>query len=253
MDARTRASESIAQAKIELDRAMLEIDLIQTFDPALVGLLAHALTNYITVTSATVEMLQLSLRGVQDPDVPVWLEGISHTADLMQHSVSRLVSMSTPRDFPLKLDRVNLPVLFERACEYYRQRAKDAGVHISCNAVGPVPLAWADRVAVAVVADNLLSNAVRLSGPHGTVRVQVMTEPGHVLCSIRDSGPGLTREARERIFQPPPVRTGSGPGAQTGYGLSIAAEFVSRMDGDLWCESEAGKGACFSFRLPAIE
>ena len=88
----------------------------------------------------------------------------------MQHSVSRLVSMSTPRDFPLKLDRVNLPVLLERACEYYRQRAGGTGVQITCTAVGPVPLAWADRVAVAVVADNLLSNAVRLSGAarHGT-------------------------------------------------------------------------------------
>jgi hypothetical protein len=122
MDARTRASASISEAKKELDRALVEIDLIQTFDPALVGLFAHALSNYITVTSATVEMLQLSLRDFHDPDVPIWLEGIGRTADLMQHSVSRLVSMSTPRDFPLKLDRVNLAVLHERACEYYRQR-----------------------------------------------------------------------------------------------------------------------------------
>jgi signal transduction histidine kinase len=253
MDARTRASASIAQAKTELERALLEIDLIQTFDPAIVGLLAHALTNYITVTSATVEMLQLSLRGFHDPDVPVWLEGIGHTADMMQHSVSRLVSMSTPRDFPLKLDRVNLTVLLGRACEYYRQRASDTGVHISCNAVGLVPLVWADRVAVAVVADNLLSNAVRLSGDHGSVRVQIMTEPGHVVCSIRDSGPGLTQEVRERMFEPPRAAGGNGPAAHSGYGLSIAAEFVRRMDGDLWCESEPVKGACFSFRLPAIE
>ena len=147
MDARTRASTSIAIAKTELERALLEIDLIQTYDPALVGLLAHALTNYITVTSATVEMLQLTLRDFDDPDVPIWLEGIGRTADLMQHSVSRLVSMSTPRDFPLKLDRINLPVLMERACEYYRQRASDAHVHLTCQAVGPVPLSWADRVA----------------------------------------------------------------------------------------------------------
>lgn len=253
MDARTRASTSIAIAKTELERALLEIDLIQTFDPALVGLLAHALTNYITVTSATVEMLQLTLRDFDDPDVPIWLEGIGRTADLMQHSVSRLVSMSTPRDFPLKLDRINLPVLMERACEYYRQRASDAHVHLTCQAVGPVPLSWADRVAVAVVADNLLSNAVRLSGAHGTVRVQVMAEPGHVVCSIRDSGPGLTNEQRERIFQPPPAAGGSPPGTQAGYGLAVAADFIRRMDGDLWCESEPGRGACFSFRLPAIE
>jgi len=106
-------------------------------------------------------------------------------------------------------------------------------------------------VAVAVVADNLLSNAVRLSGAHGTVRVQVMAEPGHVVCTIKDSGPGLTPEQRARIFEP---RAAAGDGsAVSGYGLAVASEFVRRMDGDLWCDSEPGKGASFSVRLPAIE
>ena len=123
MDAKARAAAAIAEAKDELDRALSEIDMIQTFNPMLVGLVAHSLSNYISVTSATVEMLQLTLRGNQDPDVPIWLEGIGHTADLMQHSVSRLVSLSAPRDFPLKLDRVNVPVLMDRACEYFRRRS----------------------------------------------------------------------------------------------------------------------------------
>src|SRR5512144_2358765 len=121
MDAKARAAASIEQAKSELDRALAEIDMMQTFNPMLIGLVAHSLSNYISVTSATVEMLQLSLRDNADPDVPIWLEGIGHTADLMQHSVSRLVSLSAPRDFPLKLDRVNVPVLLERACDYYRR------------------------------------------------------------------------------------------------------------------------------------
>ena len=44
--------------------------MIQTYDPALVGLVAHALSNYISVTSATVEMLQLTLRDFQIPTSP---------------------------------------------------------------------------------------------------------------------------------------------------------------------------------------
>ena len=74
--------------------------MIQTYNPMLIGLVAHSLSNYISVTSATVEMLQLTLRDTSDAEVPIWLEGIGRTADLMQHSVSRLVSMSAPRDFP---------------------------------------------------------------------------------------------------------------------------------------------------------
>jgi len=254
MDAKARAAASIAEAKCELDRALAEIDMIRTFNPMLIGLVAHSLNNYIAVTSATVEMLQLSLRDNADPDVPIWLEGIGHTADMMQHSVSRLVSMSAPRDFPLKLDRVNISVLMDRACQYFRRRAVSTGTNITCSPIGQVPLAWADRVALAVVADNLLSNAVSASSPHGSVRVQVMSEPGHIVCSIKDSGAGLTDEERKALFESPlPPAAAPAEPPQQGYGFAIAKEFIRRMDGELWCESELGRGACFSFRLPAIE
>lgn len=254
MDAKARAAASITEAKSELDRALAEIDMMQTFNPMLIGLVAHSLSNYISVTSATVEMLQLTLRGNADPDVSIWLDGIGHTADLMQHSVSRLVSMSSPRDFPLKLDRVNVPVLMERACDYFRRRTGSNGAHVTCSAVGHVPLAWADRVGLAVVADNLLSNAVRVSSPHGHVRVQIMSEPGHIVCSIKDSGQGLTDDEQARLFEAPlPPAASPDEPPQHGYGLAVAQEFLRRMDGDLSCDSEPGHGACFSFRLPAIE
>ncbi len=80
-DARTRSVESITKAKLELDRALAELDTIRTFDPTLVSVVAHAMSNYITVTTATVEMLQISLRDYADSDVPIWLEGIAHAAE----------------------------------------------------------------------------------------------------------------------------------------------------------------------------
>jgi signal transduction histidine kinase len=253
MDAKTRAVESIEQAKVELDRALAEMDAIRTLDPALIGAVAHALSNYITVTAATVDMLQLTLRDHADDDVQNWLEGIDHATDLMQHSVGRLVSASAPRDFPLKLEHVNLRVLMERACEYYSRGGRSKRVTITCRSVGRVPLAWGDRVAIAVIADNLLSNAVQASAPHGSIDVQVMTEPGYVVCSVRDTGLGLTRDQQERLLNRSPLPVAPPAEPHTGFGLAIANEFVRRMDGDIWCESEPGRGATFSFRLPAID
>jgi signal transduction histidine kinase len=254
MDARTRAVTSIAQAKLELDRALAEVDAIRPFDPALIGAVAHALNNYISVTVATIEMLQLTLRGHDDPDVPIWLDGIRHATELMHHSVGRLVSTAAPTEFPLKLDYVSLPILMERACEYYRRRAETDSLTIVCATVGQIPLVWGDRVALGVVADNLLSNAVQFSRRHGTIHVQIMPEPGHVVCSIRDSGPGLTPEQQARLFSRP-LAEGRSPdaGPDVGFGLAVADAFLRRMDGDLWCQSEPGAGACFSFRLPALE
>ena len=155
-DAKQRAAAALTRASQELDRALREVDQIQTYDPALVGHVAHALGNYISVTAATVEMLRLNLRDYPDADVRNWVDGIGHAADLMMHSVNRLVSHSSPRDFPLKLERVNLALLMDRACEYFRHKPGAEHVPIACSALDAVPLAWGDRVAMAVVADNML-------------------------------------------------------------------------------------------------
>ena len=128
----------------------------------------------------------------------------------------------------------------ERACEYYRRKPGAEQVQITCGAVETVPLAWGDRVAIAVVVDNLLANALRAAHAHGgAVGVQLMAESGHVVCAVRQPGPELTRAQQDKAFQE--------------FGLSVAVEFIRRMDGDLWYDSESGNEGIFSFRLPAHE
>jgi len=76
-----------------------------------------------------------------------------------------------------------------------------------------------------------------------------------VMCSVRDEGPGLSQEDQGKLFQPgvqlSSVATGGE--ASSGYGLAVAKELIDKLDGDLWCESMLGDGACFSFRLPAYQ
>lgn len=231
-DARTRTVASISKAKAELDRALTELDAVRPLDPTVVGLVAHAMSHYTTVTTATVEMLELTLSDHSDPNVAMWLDGIAHAANLMQHFVGRLVEVTPPTDFPLKPDYINLHQLMQRTCEYYRRRADPQGVGIAIETEGTLPLVWADRVAVAVIASNLLSNAVEVSPSGSRVRVRMKREPGAVVCEVRDAGPD------ERPGEPH---------------LAIAREFIRRLGGDLWSAREAGKGATWSFRLAALD
>jgi signal transduction histidine kinase len=143
----------------------------------------------------------------------------------------------------LKQEYVDMPVLMSRACDFHRKSADLKQLQIVCRSIGEVPTAWADRVAVAVVADNLLSNAVKFSQPGGEIVVQVMPGPGGIVCSVLDNGPGLTSLEQAQLFDRGGRKSGK-------FGLAIAKEFVVRMGGRLWSDSEPGRGACFSFRLP---
>jgi len=111
----------------------------------------------------------------------------------------------------------------------------------------------ADAAALNQVLDNLLSNAVKFSPPGKQIRVTVR-EPGarYVECQVQDEGPGFTLEDKARMFR----RYGrlsarpTGGEPSTGLGLSIVKKLVLAMHGELACESVAGTGTTFAFRLP---
>lgn len=255
MDARARIVTSIEDARADLDRALAELQNVPVFDPTTVGFVARALNDYLTVTMVTMNMLGRALVDNPNPEVRTWVDGLQHVTQVMQHTVDRLLQVSTAGDFPLKLEPVNLFVLMDRACKHFGNEAHRKQISLEYRAVGEVSLVQADRVAVAVVAENLLSNAIKFSMPGTTVRVQLMSEPGSVVCAVRDQGPGLSLEDQARLYQKGVTLSAVPTGGESsgGFGLALAKEFIDRMGGALWCESEPGRGARFSFRLPAHE
>ncbi|MER3477669.1 MAG: hypothetical protein C4287_15755, partial [Leptolyngbya sp. ERB_1_2] len=77
------------------------------------------------------------------------------------------------------------------------------------------------------------------------------TEDNHVLICIADNGCGMTEEVRARLFDP--FFTTKSIGKGTGLGLSISYQvIVDKHAGELWCESESGKGAAFWIKIPIV-
>jgi signal transduction histidine kinase len=65
----------------------------------------------------------------------------------------------------------------------------------------------------------------------------------------------LSLEDQKRLFNRG-VRLGTATTAgesSSGFGLAIAKDLLERMGGSIWCESQPGQGACFSFRLPVYQ
>jgi signal transduction histidine kinase len=212
---------------------------------------AQALSSYAVVTDATLNLLKHALGDHPNKDVSTWLGGLQHTVVLMQHTIGRLVNRTGPGEFPLKLEHIDVVVLMTRACDYYRRAATTRPIEIVFKSSGDVPMAWADRVAVAAVADRLLSHACEASTAGGTIVVQVLPGPGGVVCSVLDAGPTLTHLEQMRLFDPEAVaHVDSETARATRYGLIVAKELVGRLRGRLWSDCEPGKGTRISFRLP---
>jgi signal transduction histidine kinase len=249
-DSRAQAVQAIENAMADLEEALVQLDRLPAHDASAIGFVAHATNSYLAVNEATLDLLTHALRDHPNAEVGKWLDGLRHLAILIHHTVGRLVRVA-PSDFPLKPAYMNLPLLMQRACDYYRNLAERKRLTLICQTIGEVPPAWADRVAVAVVADNLLSNAVKSSDAGSAIEVRVTPGPGGVICSVRVHGPGLSPFDHAGTVQPvTPSSTPLAAEPPTDFGLAIAKEFVERMGGKLWSESEPGQGTSFMFRLP---
>jgi signal transduction histidine kinase len=94
---------------------------------------------------------------------------------------------------------------------------------------------------------NLVSNALEAMPEGGEVRISAVPEDGAVLIRVEDTGPGIAPEIRSKLFQP---FVSAGKRNGLGLGLALSRQTVLDHGGEMWVESEPGRGAKFCFRLP---
>src|SRR4030095_12084704 len=255
IDAKQQAIASIVQARSHLESALSDMEKLPAFDPSTVPFAAHALSNFLSVTEKTIDLLRQSLPGDAGPDALRLLEGLRHATNLMMHTVSQMINNVTVGELKFHFEKIDLPHMVGRACAYYERLALRKHIRLRFDDTVDVPLIWSDRVAVAAVLDNLLSNAVKYSPIGESIHVKVGTRNGHAICSVQDEGPGISADDQQRLFQRG-VQLGTTPTggeASSGYGLAVAKELLEQLGGTIWVDSVEGQGACFSFRLPTFK
>ena len=254
-DAKEQIAAAIIRAQTDLDQALSDLDKLPPIDRDSVAFVAHALNNFLTVTEATIEFLMLSLADHPDPAIAIWLANLEHATNLMTRAVSQLMNNAVTPETKFRLEKVDVSLGLRRACAYYQSKADQKQIHIICGTFSEVPEAWTDRVAAGAVLDNLISNALKYSQPGKNIHIALYKEQDSVVCSVCDEGPGLSPEEQAQLFQRgvrlSPIPTGGE--SSTGYGLAVAKELVEQLGGSIWCESEPGKGSCFSVRLPIYQ
>jgi two-component system sensor kinase FixL len=125
-----------------------------------------------------------------------------------------------------------------------------AKVRVHYRSSPEVDRAVVDKIQIQQVLVNLLRNAVEAmdESPRRELTVELaLADPGQVCISVIDTGPGISAEVAERLFQPFVTTKTQG----MGVGLSICRSIIEAHGGRLWTESNPGGGTVFRFTIPA--
>jgi light-regulated signal transduction histidine kinase (bacteriophytochrome) len=183
-------------------------------------------------------------------------EEAGHFAQHIQYSVSRMeqliqdvlqYSQVIHEGSECAVAPVALRSSLEQALAVFQDRLDAAGAQLE---IGELPVVAAEETQLALVFQNLLSNALKYADPARILRIRIWAERDGESWTIRfsDNGIGFEPEFAERIFGLFKRLHGrSVPG--TGLGLAICRRIVERYDGEIWAEGKVHDGATFVFKL----
>ena len=152
------------------------------------------------------------------------------------------------RQEPLRVDQVA-----EKVFDDLRPQAQEKSIRLSQRlANGVDPVAMADEQRLTQVLTNLIGNALKFTDDNGHVELHISHQDNRILCEVRDDGCGIPADELPRVFdrfyQVQKVVTRKTGG--TGLGLAIVKHIVEAHGGQIWMESEFGKGTSVFFTLP---
>jgi len=247
-----KAAEAVSRAREELDRALNHLEVLANSDRERFSYSVHALNNYLMVVNTTLDLLSRTPAIMADRNAKRWLESLKQATKLMKSTARGVLTSINDSLPPLLLASVSMNEVAESACDAYQPKALRKKIRLIWEPTTGRDTVLTDGVAAGVVLDNLVSNAIKYSELGTEVSVEMTTETEAVVCSIRDSGPGLSVSDQERLFergvQLSPRPTGGEP--SNGYGLAISRDLALALGGQLHCRSALGKGTCFAFSLP---
>ncbi|MGE5806718.1 MAG: ATP-binding protein [Ignavibacteria bacterium] len=150
----------------------------------------------------------------------------------------------------LKFASVKPEDIIELGVTALMMQAAEKNLDLDTEIEENLPEVNADLEKIVFVFVNLLNNAIRFTKPNDKIQLSAHRLNGEVKFSIKDHGPGISKEDQEKLFQRF-TQVGKKSRQGWGLGLAISKEFVLAQGGKIWVESKEGEGSEFSFTLPA--
>jgi len=231
------------EERARLHKQLMHADRLATLGQLAAGV-AHELNEPLSSILGFAQLIQ------RDPGIPAGAKQDVQkivTASLHAREIIKKLLLFA-RQTPTFKGPVNLNHVVLGAIDLFKHQFEKEGIELVCVLSPEMPVLAADAGQLTQVLVNLVVNAVQAMPEGGRLAVQTHVQDGHVICTVQDTGVGMTEEVQNRLFVP--FFTTKEVNQGTGLGLPVVHGIITAHGGTITVTSTAGQGTEFTIRLP---
>ena len=209
---------------------------------------SHDLQEPLRMVSSFLQLLDRQYSTKLDDKAREYINYAVGGAERMKRLILDLLSYSRVATVAEPFQAVSMEAVAQHVLQIFESRFEKEGITLR---IGRLPVVQGSTSQLQQLLQNLVGNAIKYKSerpPH--IEIGCSEEVGRYVFFVKDNGIGINQKYFEKIFvvfqRLHPVNSYSG----TGIGLAICKKIIERHHGEIWVESEEGKGSCFFFSLP---
>jgi len=184
-----------------------------------------------------------------------WAENIISSGRSLLNMINDLLELAKAESakIVIHIEKTSVPQLLEGLTAFFSPLTEQKSIKIRLDVADNLPLVDTDSQKVQQILYNLLSNAIKFTPSAGRVLITAkMLNDTAIRISIKDTGPGISKEDQGKIFEKFHQLDGSitRKGEGTGLGLAICKQLADLLAASIHLESELGFGSVFSLDIP---
>ncbi|SDT59928.1 PAS domain S-box-containing protein [Mucilaginibacter mallensis] len=216
-----------------------------------IGMVSHELKTPLTSLTAIVQVLNMKLKNSEDSFIAGALDKANIQVKKMGTMINGFLNISRLESGKIHVakEHFDMVLLLTEMMDEVKLTVSSHNISLAPHEHVEV---YADRDKIGSVISNLLTNAVKYSPKGKHIEVKCVVTGNNIQVSVKDEGMGIKPQDIDKLFdryyrvETAHTRHISG----FGIGLYLSSEIIHRHDGEIWVESESGKGSTFYFTLP---
>ena len=246
MKVRIKNHLSLYHAKQEIEQINMEKDKF-------FSIIAHDLRGPFSSIVSFSELLSERIKENKLERIGDYAERIFKASQKSINLLTNLMTWARSKTGRMEFnpETLNLTELINENIMLFSELAVQKSISLKYSTSDDIKV-FADKDMLSAILRNLISNAVKFNFPEGEINVTSEAIADGVIISVNDNGMGMSDNLKDDLFKinKKTGRIGSAGELSSGLGLILCKELIEKHGGEIWVESEEGKGSVFYVKIP---